>query len=102
MAEAAAQGDVAVREVLARASEYLGIAVSNVIAFLHPPLVVLGGGVVGTGAIDFDVVRATVRARVQMFPVHDVRIEESLLGTRAGMLGGIALAAQRGIAWARP
>ncbi len=101
MAEAAAQGDTAVREVLGRASEYLGIAVSNVIAFFHPPLVVLGGGVVGTGAIDFDTVRATVRARVQMFPVDDVRIEESLLGTRAGMLGGVALAAQRGIAWGR-
>jgi glucokinase len=101
MSEAAAQGDDAVRDVLQRASEYLGIAVSNVIAFFHPPLVVLGGGVVGTGAIDFDMVRTTVCRRVQMFPVDDVRIEESLLGTRASMLGGIALAAQRGIAWTR-
>ena len=38
-------------------------------------------------------VRQTVLERVRMFPAGDVRIERSLLGDKAGLLGGIALAA---------
>jgi hypothetical protein len=30
-----------------------------------------------------------------MFPVHDLCIERSLLGDKAGLLGGIALAAAK-------
>lgn len=97
IAAAAQQGDRAAYDILARASEYLGIAVANVVGFFHPPLVVLGGGVMKTGAILLDVVRATMQHRVGMFPTDDVRIELSLLGERAGMLGGIALAAGLGV-----
>jgi len=37
-----------------------------------------------------------VRRRVGMFPTDGVRIEKSLLGDKAGALGGIALAVKRG------
>ncbi len=97
LAEAAQQGDAACMEILARASEYLGIGVANVVGFLHPPLVVLGGGVVSTGAIRFDIVRETVRRRVGMFPTDDVRIEPAQLGNQAATLGGVALAMGRGL-----
>ena len=63
----------------------------------HPDLVVLGGGVAGIGSLLFDTVRDALRSRVRMFPVDDIRIERSLLGERAGMLGGIALAMQGGL-----
>jgi glucokinase len=92
MAQAAAQGDEAVRDGLVRCAEYLGIGVANVVAIVHPPLVVLGGGVAEIGDLLFETVRATVNRRVGMFPVDDLRIEPSLLGGRAGTLGGIALA----------
>lgn len=97
IADAAAQGDHALLAVLERAADYLGIGIANVVLFFHPPLVVLGGGMMETGAILLDRVRAAVRRRVGMFPTDDLRIEPSLLGARAGMLGGVALAAQRGI-----
>jgi glucokinase len=90
----AAENDPAIRCALIRAAEYVGIGVSNVITILHPELVVLGGGVAEIGPLLFDTVRATVKQRVRMFPVDDVRIERSLLGEKAGMLGGIALAAR--------
>jgi glucokinase len=96
MAAAAAAGDEAVRDALARAAGYIGIGVANIITALHPDLVVLGGGVAEIGAILFDTVRETVRRRVRMFPPDDVRIERSLLGERAGMWGGIALAMKGG------
>jgi len=97
MAAAAAAGDRAVREAIVRAAEYLGIAVANVVVVLHPDLIVLGGGVAGIGPLLFDTVKQTVQSRVRMFPVDDIRIERSLLGEKAGMLGGIALAVKGGL-----
>jgi len=94
MADAAEAGDSDVRAALARAAEYLGIGIANIVTALHPDLVVLGGGVAQIGSLLFDTVRETVRQRVRMFPADGVRIEPSLLGNKAGTLGGIALAMQ--------
>ncbi|MBN1250451.1 MAG: ROK family protein [Anaerolineae bacterium] len=97
MAAAAAAGDDAVRDALVRAADYLGISIANLVVALHPDLVVLGGGVAQIGDLLFDTVRATVKRRVRMFPVDGVAIVPSQLGTRAGMLGGLALAAMGGV-----
>ena len=96
MAAAAAAGDLAVRETITRAARYLGIAAANVINILHPDLIVFGGGVAAIGPLLFDTVRQTVRKRVGMLPVDDIRIEPSLLGDKAGIMGGIALAMKGG------
>jgi glucokinase len=96
MALAAAAGDDAVREAIVRAAEYIGVGVANVVTVLHPDLIVFGGGVAEIGPLLFDTVRETVRRRVGMFPTDDLRIEKSLLGDKAGALGGIALAVKRG------
>lgn len=92
----AAERDPAVKIALQRAYEYVGIGVANAVTILHPELVVLGGGMAELGAPLLDVVRAVVRERVRMFPVDDLRIGLSALGARAGLLGGIALAACAG------
>jgi glucokinase len=97
MAAAADAGDETVQEAIARAGEYLGIGVANVIVVLHPDLVVIGGGVAQIGDRLFDAVRRTVRDRVRMLPTDDVEIKPSLLGEMAGTLGGIALAARPGL-----
>jgi len=49
------------------------------------------------GSILLDVVRDTARARVGMFPIDDVRFEQSELRERAGIMGGVAVAMQAGI-----
>ena len=90
-------GDEAVNAAIVRASTYLGIGVANVVTSLHPELVVLGGGVANIGSLLFDTVRKTVRERVRMFPVDGVRIERSLLGDKAGLFGGFALAREGGL-----
>jgi glucokinase len=97
MAAAAEAGDAAVREAILRAAGYLGIGVANVVTALHPQLVVLGGGVAAIGPLLLDEVRSTVRRRVRMFPAESVCIERSTLGEKAGIWGGIALAARNGI-----
>ena len=97
MAQAATQGDQRVAEAITRAAEYLGIGVANAITILHPDLVVLGGGAAAMGELLFDPVRKTVARRVNMFPVDTIRIEPSMLGDRAGVLGAVALAMKGGL-----
>ncbi len=98
MAAAADAGDDAVRCALIRAAEFLGIGVANVVTILHPDLIVLGGGVAQIGALLIDTVDAVMRSRVGMFPPDNVQIKTSLLGDRAGLLGGVALAMRKGLA----
>jgi glucokinase len=96
MAQAAAAGDLSVREAIVRAARLLGIGVANVITVLYPELVVIGGDVaVGIGPLLIDTVRREVRERVRLVPVEKVRIETSVLEEKAGLWGGIALAIAR-------
>ncbi len=97
MALAAENGDDSVREAIIRWASYLGIGVATMVTALHPDLIVIGGGPAAMGPLLFDTVRETVRQRVKMFPVDDVRIEPSNLGNRAGVLGGVALAMKSGL-----
>jgi glucokinase len=96
MAAAAANGDEAVRAALERVSEYIAIGVANMVVSLQPELAVLGGGVAEMGAPLFDAVRRAVRRRVGQLMAVEVRVEPSLLGDKAGMWGGVALAMRRG------
>ena len=95
MGEAARAGDAAVGAAIARAAAYLGIGVANAVTAMHPDMVVLGGSVAALGDLLLDPIRAVVRERVRMFPVDEVTIERSILEDKAGLLGGIALAAIR-------
>jgi glucokinase len=97
MAEAARLGDTAVAQAIERAAEYLGIGVANLVSILHPEVVVLGGGVSGMGELLLGPVRRAILERVRMFPANNVRVECSTLGERAGLFGGIALAAAGGV-----
>jgi glucokinase len=96
MAAAAQAGDASVRFAIERAAGFLAIGASNVITALHPELVVIGGGVSEMGDLLLEPVRAAVRNRVRMIPNDTYRIERSLLGDKAGMLGGVALAVKGG------
>jgi glucokinase len=97
MAVAAEAGDEVVKDAIIRAARFLGIGVSNIVVILHPDLIVLGGGVAAIGPLLFDTVRQTLRERVGMLPTDEVAIKPSMLGDRAGALGGIALAMKGGL-----
>ena len=95
MGAAARAGDTAVREAISRTAIWLGIGIANMVTALHPDLVVLGGSVAALDDLLLEPVRETVKERVRMFPVQDLCIERSLLEDKAGLLGGIALAATK-------
>lgn len=92
VAAAARSGDAGAAEAIRRAATFLGIGVANLVSALHPELVVIGGGVADAGDLILDPVRLTIKQRVGMFPADDVRVEQSLLGSKAGLMGGVALA----------
>jgi glucokinase len=96
IAEAALAGDDAVREAIDRIAVYLSIAISNVVQALHPDLVVIGGGVSGMGPALLEPVRRDLHSRIGIFPADNLPIETSALGDRAGLYGGVALAARAG------
>ena len=96
VASAAAAGDQHLADALERVAGYLAIAAANLINILHPDLIVLAGGVAAMGEPLLGPLRAAVGRRVGMFPADSVMIERSALEDRAGVLGGIALAARGG------
>jgi glucokinase len=98
IAAAARAGEVSAQTIIDRAAEWLGIGAANLIVALHPDLVVIGGGVSEMGDLLLEPLRAAIRRRVQMLPTTGIRVERSVLGDRAGLFGGIALALRGGLA----
>jgi glucokinase len=86
--------DVAIQASIATAGRWIGLAAANLVSALHPQLVVLGGGVAQLGSKLVEPVAQELHARVGMFPTTDVQVKVSQLGDKAGLLGGIALAAR--------
>jgi len=97
MGAAARAGDANVATALQRAAEWLGIGTANLVTALHPDLIVLAGGVAELGDLLINPMRETIQRRVRMIPTHDLRIERSVLGDKAGLMGGIALAHRGGL-----
>jgi glucokinase len=98
MVEAADAGDTLVANAIDRAARYLGIGIANAISITAVELVVITGGMSALGELLLQPVREVIRDRVRMFPGEEVRVSCSELGDRAGVFGGIALAARRGLA----
>lgn len=90
--DAARKGDAGAKEAIERAATYVGVGVANIVSAIHPSLIVIAGGVSAAGEMFLEPVRRTLKERVRMFPVDDVRIEPSALGGDVGTLGCIALA----------
>lgn len=97
MAEAALAGEETVAEAIERAATYLGIAAVNLVVSLHPDTIVLAGGVAQMGELLRGPVERTIRQRVGMLPTENIAVKLSALGDQAGVLGGLALAAQGGL-----
>jgi len=79
----------------------LAIGLSNVIAFVNPEVIALGGGVSSAGDFLLDRVRPLVEVRTTMVPRGTTRIVQARLGNDAGAVGA-AVAAMRGGLIAQP
>ena len=92
---AAAQGDAAATRLVDAMASRLALALSVAINLLNPDVVVVGGGVMNAG----EPLLARLRAGVKHFALEshhrDLKLVESALGERSGVVGAGLLALDR-------
>ncbi|MGH7727798.1 MAG: ROK family protein [Vulcanimicrobiaceae bacterium] len=76
----------------------LARGLANVIAFVNPELIALGGGVASAGDFLLAAVRPKVEELTTMVPRGHTRIEIASLGNDAGVIGAAAMARRGGLA----
>lgn len=101
---AAADGDARALDGLAQVGRYLGIGIANIVTFLTPDRVVVGGGVAAAGEILFASIRAELDRRVLMTGSATVELVPAELGIWAGAIGAAIHGAEageraRGLPW---
>lgn len=84
---AAHGGDGRAQAALERAGTLIGLAIANVLIFLCPDRVVIGGGVAEAGEPLLGPLRATVEARARVAPLDRIAIVPAELGAQAGAIG---------------
>jgi glucokinase len=75
----------------------LAYGLANVVAFVNPEIIALGGGVSGAGAYLTDAVAPLVEARSTMVPPGSTRIVAATMGNDAGAIGAAAIALRGGL-----
>lgn len=87
------KGDKLVEKVVETAAEYTGIAVGNIINFLNPEVIVLGGGVMDALQDEMlAIIEATARDHAMTGTSDGIQIIASKLGDKAGITGAAVLA----------
>jgi glucokinase len=92
VSKAAYDGDSLALEIIARAANYLGTGVVNLVNLLNPEIVVIGGGLSKIGDLLFNPVREAVKERAFELASQIVHIVPAELGDDAGVLGAALFA----------
>jgi glucokinase len=92
--EAARRGDPAALEVAQHAGRYLGLGLVNIIAFLAPEVIVLGGSVMSSYDLLQPIVREILERHSVLMPSREVCIVPAQLGDNAGVCGAALTAIQ--------
>lgn len=90
--QAALAGDPASRELHQRASDYLGLAVANLVTVLNPGILVLGGGVLGNLTAMRRRVVELVNEQTSRVARAKLQIATAALGDDSGLIGAGLLA----------
>ena len=88
---AAEKGDELANLILAETCQMLGLAVSNVIALLHPERIVIGGGVSLMGPLFWDALRNEVVKRSMPSFISSVELVKAELGEDVVVIGALCL-----------
>lgn len=87
------QDDAVVREIVEEGGRYLGLGLANVVNFLNPSRIILGGGVVESIDLFFDVAERETRKQSLAHAGDAVEIVRAGLGDFSGVVGAAVLAA---------
>lgn len=86
--------DAVVREIVEEGGRYLGLGLANVVNFLNPTRIILGGGVVESLDLYFDVTERETRKQALAHAGEAVEIVRAGLGDFSGVVGAAVLAAE--------
>lgn len=89
--DAAKEGDEISLHLFHRYCRYLALAINNVVSFLDPEMVVLGGGVSRAGNFLLDAVRAKLPYFLMFKTMPYANIQLAQLGNEAGIIGAAML-----------
>ena len=89
--QAAKEKDIVACETMAEIGRFMGIAVANTINTFNPNLVVIGGGIANSDILFNTITQTAMEIAIDCLKEY-CQIKKSTLGSRAGILGGAALA----------
>ena len=88
---AAESRDEIAKRILDETCQTLGIAISNVIALLHPERLIVGGGVSLMGPLFWNALRSEVTARSMPSFISSVEVVRAELGEDVVVIGALCL-----------
>jgi glucokinase-like ROK family protein len=91
VAVAASHGDAASIELLTNAGRLIGSTLAGIVNFFNPSLVVIGGGVAGSGDLLLATIRESVYRRSLPLATRDLLVTRSSLGKLAGVTGAASM-----------
>lgn len=92
--EAIALGDTLVVETITEAGRYLGVGLASVISLLNPERIILGGGVIESVGLMYDVAVEYAQREALSAPGAAVNFAKASLGDHAGVIGAAIIGAQ--------
>jgi glucokinase len=92
--DAVALGDLLAIETVSEAGRYLGYGLASVISLLNPARIILGGGVIESVGLLYEVAVEYARREALAAPVAAVEFSRAALGDHAGVVGAALLAAE--------
>jgi glucokinase-like ROK family protein len=91
VAVAASHGEPACIELITNAGRLIGSTLAGIVNFFNPSLVVIGGGVAGSGDLLLATIRESVYRRSLPLATRDLLVTRSSLGGLAGVTGAAAM-----------
>jgi glucokinase len=76
---------------IADTAEMLGVKLANMVNFVNPEMIILGGGVIEQLTGYFEAVELSIRKHALELPVSKLKIVRAALGNNAGVLGAAML-----------
>jgi len=93
VAKAVAAGDDLALQIFNQAGAYIGHTLADYLHIFNPSIVILGGGVMGAGALILDPIKNALGEGILGRPyLEDVQVVPASLGDDAGLIGGLVLA----------
>ncbi len=91
LAKAAHEGNRTAQGIFREAGQRIGKALGNVVQLLDPEVIVINGGISKAGEILIEPIKDSLKRYIMPLPERRLRVVQSSLGEKAGILGASAL-----------